>query len=177
MSLFLRKLLRREGWLGPLESQNRLRGQDLKKKNKLPGAPEVKGAGPAGVRYRQQGHVPASCQPPHMKDLHPISRGFSPARVSLTCKQPQRPGGHRGLEGLERPCQGSAPLAVTWPTPAPLTELHALLEHTEGQRLLQALHWSLRGLPQGLKGALLLGERDLLILRGARGAAVYILCR
>lgn len=92
--------------------------------------------------------------------------GFPHHCYNLTCKEPQGPGGHRGLERLEWPCQGSAPSAVTRPTPALLTELHALVRHTEGQRLLQALHWSLWGLPQGLKGALLLGERDLLILRG-----------
>lgn len=65
--------------------------------------------------------------------------------------------------------------AATRPLPAWLTGLHAGVRHAQVQGLLlQALQQSLGGPARGPHRALLLGEGDVLVLRGAGGAGVRV---
>lgn len=76
--------------------------------------------------------------------------------------------------GLEGPGVGPT-LAVTQATPDWLAGLHPGIRYTEGQGLLLwALQQSLWSLWLGLERAFLLGEGDVLIFRGARGAGVCV---
>lgn len=78
-----------------------------------------------------------------------------------------------GVEARETPRPAHS--AATRPLPAWLTGLHAGVRHAQVQGLLlQALQQSLGGPAWGPHRALLLGEGDVLVLRGAGGAGVRV---